>query len=548
MSDATSHTPRWGMVVDLNRCVGCQTCTIACKHANDTPPGVQWRRVLDVEQGTFPNVQREFLVTGCQHCNEPPCVPVCPTGATRQRPDGMVTMDYDLCIGCAYCAVACPYQARTIVHDREWFYGRETVQEEAVAHEERLGVAQKCTFCVERVDEGLETGHVPGLDLEYTPACSASCIASAIHFGDFNDPASNVSRLVAQNASFQMHAQLGTDPQIKYLYETPAVPGREAVAGEGVEDEELLADPGNPLVGERQTFWDFRAAVNFILGGMGSGLAFLAVLLYFAKRLPQPLLLDLLAGAGVLMAAGLFFVFMEIGRKRRFLYVLLRPQSSWMTRETYCVVVFYPALLADLWRPQPWLHAVIAAAALGFLISQARILYAGRGIPAWRAPLMPWLIFCSGLLEGAGLLALSEFYYTGPPYVQGDAAAVAALLAIVTGVLWIAYRFGARRRGIPPLARREINRVSPFITAIGHALPLIAFALLAQRAAAGYSVTTLLLVAGVGVVLGGAAWKFTVITRAAFQQGFAMPWLPRRGSGTRAAPFRDGIKKTVSSE
>ena len=110
-SGAPGHgTPRYGMVVDLNRCVGCQTCTIACKHHNDTPPGVQWRRVLDVEQGEYPNVERLFLVTGCQHCAEPPCVPVCPTGATRQRADGLVTMDYDTCIGCGYCAVACPYQ------------------------------------------------------------------------------------------------------------------------------------------------------------------------------------------------------------------------------------------------------------------------------------------------------------------------------------------------------------------------------------------------------------------------------------------------------
>src|SRR5690606_19460992 len=102
------HTPRWGMVVDVNRCVGCQTCTISCKHANDTVPGVQWRRVLDVETGTFPDVERLFLVVGCQHCAEPPCVPVCPTGATRQREDGLVTMDYDVGIGCAYCAVSCP--------------------------------------------------------------------------------------------------------------------------------------------------------------------------------------------------------------------------------------------------------------------------------------------------------------------------------------------------------------------------------------------------------------------------------------------------------
>ena len=140
---------RWGMTIDVNRCVGCQTCTVACKHANDTVPGVQWRKVLDVEVGRYPDVERLFLVTGCQHCAEPSCVPVCPTGATKQRDDGLITMDYDLCIGCASCAVACPYQARTIVHDKATYFGVSTAQETKVAHDERVGVAQKCTFCID---------------------------------------------------------------------------------------------------------------------------------------------------------------------------------------------------------------------------------------------------------------------------------------------------------------------------------------------------------------------------------------------------------------
>ena len=103
---------RWAMVADLRRCVGCQSCTASCKHANATPPGVQWRRVLDIEVGEYPDVQRAFVPVGCQHCDEPPCLPVCPTGATYQRDDGIVGINYDVCIGCAYCAVACPYQAR----------------------------------------------------------------------------------------------------------------------------------------------------------------------------------------------------------------------------------------------------------------------------------------------------------------------------------------------------------------------------------------------------------------------------------------------------
>ncbi len=223
-------SPRWGMAVDINRCVGCQTCTIACKHANDTTPGVQWRSVLDVETGSFPDVERLFLVTGCQHCAEPSCVPVCPTGATKQRADGLVTMDYELCIGCASCAVACPYLARTIVHRPSSYFEEETVQERFVAHDERRGVAQKCTFCIDRVDDGLAAGLTPGIDPEASPACAASCIASAITFGDYNDPQSPVSKLTSEHDYFQMHGDLGNDPQIKYLYQTPRVPGRDADA------------------------------------------------------------------------------------------------------------------------------------------------------------------------------------------------------------------------------------------------------------------------------------------------------------------------------
>jgi len=520
------------MVVDINRCVGCQTCTVACKHANDTTPGVQWRRVLDVETGTFPDVERLFLVTGCQHCAEPPCVPVCPTGATRQRADGLVTMNYDTCIGCGYCAVACPYQARTIVHDRQWYYGVETPQERTVAHEERIGVAQKCTFCIERIDEGLELGRRPGEDLDYTPACAASCVASAITFGDFNDPASKVSRLVKEHASFQMHAELGTDPQIRYLYEAPATPGRDPAPDEIGDDD--LRDLSNPLAGRLQRFWDFRAAMNFTLGGMASGLAFLAAAAYFLGGLPERAFLGLASAAGVLMAIGLFFVFMEIGRKRRFLNVLRRPQSSWMTRETYFVALFYPALAADWLRPHPALHAVVGLAGLGFLFCQARILYAGKGIPAWRAPLIPWMLTATGLLEGAGLIALAHaLALRTVPFPDGLAAA-GVVLASVTGLLWIAYRRSARRQGLPPLAREAIDRVAPFVTIIGHALPMIGFIAMTD-ATPGAPIAAL---TGAAAVLGGALWKFTVITRASYQQGFALPKLPQRGSGRRAAPVR----------
>lgn len=539
------HTPRWGMVVDINRCVGCQTCTIACKHSNDTPPGVEWRRVLDVERGEFPDVERLFLVVGCQHCAEPPCVPVCPTGATRQRADGLVTMDYDTCIGCGYCAVACPYQARTIVHDKEWFYGEPTVQEEKVYHDERLGVVGKCTFCIEKIDEAAELSLTPGVDLEVTPACSASCIAQAIHFGDFADPDSNVSRLVSDNAHFQMHAELGTDPQIKYLYEVPdTTPGRDPEPND-LEDE-VLSYPENSLVGQRQTFWDLRAAMNFIMGGMSSGLAVMAfpALLYgraWGDWLFSPLgigglqLMYVVAGVGI--AIGLFFVFMEIGRKARFMYVLRRPWSSWMTRETYAVALFYPALLADLIWPTMALHLLVAIAAGAFLYCQAWILHAGKGVPAWRVPMMPWMLIGTGVYEGLGILAIFVLVFSSTAHTAVFASVGLAILAVVNAVLWRVYVGSAKKRGIGPLARRDLASITPYLHGAGHVLPFVcAVAGPFMGSTGGWF--SLLGLGGLAAVAGGALWKLTVITRACHQQGFAVPKMPQRGSGKRAAPAR----------
>ena len=210
---------RWAMVADLRRCVGCQTCTAACRHANATPPGVQWRRVLDVEAGEYPDVQRAFVPVGCMHCDNPPCMEVCPTTATRKRADGIVTIDYDLCIGCAYCAVACPYQARYKTMRPAFAYGTAMANETARRDDSRLAVATKCTFCVERIDAGTAKGLTPGVDPEATPACVNSCIAKALHFGDAEDPASNVSRLLAGNQHFRMSESLGTGPGFYYLWD-----------------------------------------------------------------------------------------------------------------------------------------------------------------------------------------------------------------------------------------------------------------------------------------------------------------------------------------
>lgn len=211
---------RYVMVADLRRCIGCQTCTAACKQANSTPPGVQWRRVVDIEVGEFPNVKRVFLPTGCQHCANPPCEEVCPTKATYKKEDGTVQIDYDLCIGCAYCAVACPYDARFKAEHEEYAYGDQPMPHEAQrADKATIGVAQKCTFCNDVVEAGVEQGHKAGEHPEATPACVNSCITGALTFGDKDDPDSKVNKLLESSEHFRMHEEVGTEPGFYYIWD-----------------------------------------------------------------------------------------------------------------------------------------------------------------------------------------------------------------------------------------------------------------------------------------------------------------------------------------
>jgi phenylacetyl-CoA:acceptor oxidoreductase subunit 1 len=211
---------RYAMAADLRRCVGCQTCTAACKQANGTPPGVQWRRVVDLELGTYPNVKRVFMPTGCQHCASPPCLDVCPSGATQQRGDGIVKIDYELCIGCASCALTCPYGARYMVDEQQYAYGASPTKDEEVNCDSDLsGVATKCNFCVDIIDAGIAKGLTPGEDPEATPHCVTSCISDAMTFGDIDDPESKISKLLSETKHYRLKVEEGTCPGFFYIWD-----------------------------------------------------------------------------------------------------------------------------------------------------------------------------------------------------------------------------------------------------------------------------------------------------------------------------------------
>ncbi len=233
----------YAMAVDLDRCQGCRACVEACKVENNTPSAVFWMYVFRLEEGEYPDTKISFLPRPCQHCHNPPCVKVCPTGARFHREDGIVLTDFDRCIGCRYCEVACPYGVnffnwrdpkkafadykipmddpdlvavtggaippyKNPDHDR--LQGKEQRRTSGSAHYK--GVVEKCTFCVHRVDQGL------------LPACVDTCPVTALVFGDLEDPDSPVSRFIKGREQFKLLEELGTDPSVIYLGGTPPTP------------------------------------------------------------------------------------------------------------------------------------------------------------------------------------------------------------------------------------------------------------------------------------------------------------------------------------
>jgi Fe-S-cluster-containing dehydrogenase component/DMSO reductase anchor subunit len=407
---------------------------------------------------------------------------VCPTTATRKRADGIVSVDYDLCIGCAYCDVACPYQARFKIDEPAFAYGGAMQNEAARSDPRRIGVSQKCTFCSDRIDFGVANGLVPGVDPQATPACVNACIADALHFGDVDDPNSNVSKLLATNSSFRMHAELGTDPNFHYLHDRRHTPV-------------LTSDPqvvrGEDVEPKHQKHWDWKAALNFILGGSG------ASLLLFSAVYDE--MTGILA-ALTLIAIGLGALLFKIGRPLRSLYVLRQPRRSWMSREAWIAGVLFPlGLLSVALSSQPLAWAAAASAA-GFLFAQAMILQQAKGIAAWRTPWIVPLIILTGLAEGAALM--SPFHLI-PPLVLG-------VVTACRGLAWWAYARALSESNSPSRTREVIRKCAVWFYGIGLVLPIALIA------------ADLTSIAAAVVLVSGYALKFILVTRAAYQQGFSI--------------------------
>ncbi|MEG0016044.1 MAG: 4Fe-4S dicluster domain-containing protein [Gordonibacter sp.] len=184
---------KYGFAINLHRCVGCRTCTISCKMENGVASGLQRMRVLNADDqtvydkptGTYPALALEWVPVPCQHCDEAPCVAVCPTGASTKRADGIVEIDKEQCIGCDSCIAACPYGARQ--------------------HDDAANTVDKCTLCSHRLDAGIDT-----------TMCQLACPGRAIVVGDLDDASSEIAKIVAERKTTHLFEDQKTGPQVYY--------------------------------------------------------------------------------------------------------------------------------------------------------------------------------------------------------------------------------------------------------------------------------------------------------------------------------------------
>jgi Fe-S-cluster-containing dehydrogenase component/formate-dependent nitrite reductase membrane component NrfD len=419
---------RYGFVIDQNRCIGCHACTVACKDEHQVPVGVFRTWVKYIEKGEFPNTRRHFGVLRCNHCENAPCVEICPTRALFRRPDGIVDFDNRRCIGCKGCMQACPYDALYIDPNTQ--------------------TAAKCNFCAHRVEIGLE------------PACVVVCPTQAIIAGDLDDPASRIRRLVAAEKVSVRKPQKGTDPKLFYVgiegdllqptrlsrengyhwadrrngASPSAVPaGSEGAAFDPTVTREVY-DVAHPAP------WGWKIAAYLWTKSVAAGVLLVAaVLLGMSAAHPGPLFgivgpLVALIALGVTSALLVF----DLKRPERFLYLLTKSNfRSWLVIGAW-ILIGYGAL-ATFWlvqgyffhflpAPLLWATAAFAAASAcysAFLFAQAK----GRDL--WQSPLFFWHLLAQAFIAGsATVLIAAAIVGAEPGAIRGGLRILLISLAV----------------------------------------------------------------------------------------------------------------------
>ena len=400
---------RYGFVIDQHKCIGCHACTVACKTEHDVPLGVNRTWVKYLEKGAWPDSKRFFSVMRCNHCTDAPCVTICPTRALQKRDDGIVDFDTDICIGCKSCMQACPYDALYI--------------------DPQEHTAQKCNYCVHRVEIGLE------------PACVVVCPEQAIIAGDLDNPATQIAQLVKTQNTSQRSVEQGTGPNLFYMGadESSLDPlGAPAFAGGGIWRDQsgsflakdLSTNGHEPNEGPEVVYdgadarprvvyntdhpmpWGWRVSSYFLTKGIAAGLVIaVAMALLAGGSIEQGWIMwatPLFAGLFLALTGALLV--WDLKRPDRFYYLLTKGNpGSWLVKGAY-ILSAYAALmgvwfLAGVFGSEAVVRicvivgvplALALAGYTAFLFGQAE----ARDL--WQSPMLLWHMIAGAFSAGGG--------------------------------------------------------------------------------------------------------------------------------------------------
>lgn len=533
---AESKDKNYGFVIDTRSCIGCHACSTACKSENEVPLGVYRTWVKYTEVGTYPNSHRQFQVTRCNHCANPPCVRICPVTAMYQREDGIVEFDPEVCIGCKACMQACPYDAIHI--------------------DPNTSTASKCHYCAHRVDVGLE------------PACVVVCPTHAIIAGDLNDPSSEINRVLTKEQVTVRKPEQGTAPNLFYVGGSdmgmhPTATEREPKTfmwadvmdevggakhktnwvsassktsksgtrlregqpqglpnagpiqiGRGTPAEQMVQVAYNA---QHKVPWHWPVPAYLVTKGISSGLFFLLAIGWFLGVFTP---MHAVVGGGVsVVFLGLttLLLVIDLERPERFLYILLRPQwRSWLTRgavlligfstiaglwwalETAAYFSWVTPALAKTWRPL--MFGVGVPFAIGAAIYTAFLFGQAEGRDLWQSPLLPIHLLIQAMMAGSACFAIMlPFLPKSPMFSKIVMIAFVGSLLLDLFVTLLG-EFGMPHASeVAAQAAHEIShgRYSDHFwwgsVMVGHIVPLVLLA---------FGLSTLAVVAGVCTVVG----------------------------------------------
>ena len=521
----------YGFLIRNDRCIGCHACSTACKSENEVPLGVNRTWVKSVEKGVFPDSRRHFQVTRCNHCENPPCVEICPVKAMYQREDGIVEFDGNQCIGCKACLQACPYDAIHIDPDS--------------------GTAAKCHYCAHRVDLGME------------PACVVVCPEHAIIAGDLDNPSSEIAMMLAENMDISVRKpEAGTRPNVFYFEGEPANLQPTAVSrtpasfawadvvslhgdGEVVSSEPAMHEENPIQIGDGRMAeqmvqvaynaqhkipWHWQVPAYLVTKGIATGSFLFLAAAYFMGQFDLTFSLPLFGSICSVVFTLLTTVLLvfDLEKPERFLKIVFQPQlKSWLAKGAFLLIGFstvsgiwmvleWGASLG-WWEPElyaaalPYMMAIGVPLALGTAIYTAFLFWQAKGRDLWQSRMLPVHLLIEAGLAGSAALLIVSFFAVQPEAVYSFLRSGFVAFLVLNTLLFVYHAAQKKDRSTPVGLAVSKMKGGYYKGAFWLGAGVIGIVLPALLLMIGWNQAGLVAAAGVAAIVGLLAYEYAFV-------------------------------------